>query len=317
MSNPIIKVREIAWIRLQSPDLKVAEKFLTDFGLQPSVRTDDALYMRGTDPDHHIHITHLGPPKVLSIAFHADSEADLQRLSAKAEGASDVETLNDPGGGKRVRLTEPNGLGIEVVHGVAQLSALPVERFRFNTGPRRERLGDLTRVQTAPSHVKRIAHAVISTPLVRPTIDWVQKHLGFVSSEEVHAEDDKDDLLASFNRLDRGAEYVDHHIMMVGKNERAGLNHVSFEIQDIDDLWSGHEFLMQQGHQHCWGIGRHTLGSQIFDYWFDPWGRMHEHWTDSDLLNNEHPYSLLPRSVGLRSQWGPQAPQIFRDAASR
>ncbi|MEZ5730373.1 MAG: VOC family protein [Burkholderiaceae bacterium] len=317
MSNPIIRVREIAWIRLQSPDLDVAEKFLTDFGLQPSVRTDDTLYMRGTDPDHHIHVTHRGPPKVLSIAFHADSEADLQRLAKQATGASDVEVINEPGGGKRVRLTEHNGMGIEVVHGVAELSPLPVERFRYNTGPSRERLGNLARVTTAPSHVKRIAHAVISTPEVKPTVAWIHRHLGFVTSEDVHAEEDRNDLLASFNRLDRGAEYVDHHIMMIGKNPRAGLNHVSFEIQDIDDLWSGHEYLVQQGHEHCWGIGRHTLGSQIFDYWFDPYGRIHEHWTDSDLLNDEHPYSLLPRSVGLRSQWGPQAPQAFRDAASR
>ena len=30
------------------------------------------------------------------------------------------------------------------------------------------------------------------------------------------------------------------YVMMIGRNERTGLNHVSFEVQDIDDLWSGH-----------------------------------------------------------------------------
>ena len=104
--------------------------------------------------------------------------------------------------------------------------------------------------------------------------------------------------------------------MMFGRHAKKGLNHVSFEVQDIDDLWAGHEWLANQGYNHCWGIGRHLLGSLIFDYWNDPWGRLHEHWTDSDLVNADHAYRLVPQSQGLRSQWGPQAPQAFRDAAS-
>jgi len=34
-----------------------------------------------------------------------------------------------------------------------------------------------------------------------------------------------------------------------------------------------------------WGVGRHNLGAQVFDYWADPWRHVHEHWTDTDLLN--------------------------------
>ncbi len=316
MQEPIIRVRDIAWIRLQSPDLDQAQKFLTDFGLVAAEKTGSTLYMRGTDPEHHVHITELGPPKVLSIAFHADSEADLHRLAKQGEDASGVEDINEPGGGKRVRLKEHNGYEIEVVHGIASVAPLPVERFKYNTGPQRERLGEWTRVSVEPSRVKRIGHAVISTPDVKPSTAWVRRHLGFTPSEEVHDENDKDDLLACFVHADRGPDYVDHHIMMFGKHHKRGLNHVSFEVQDIDDLWAGNEWLTNQGYNHCWGIGRHLLGSQIFDYWNDPWGRLHEHWTDSDRVNDQHPYRLVPRSEGLRSQWGPQAPQAFRDAAS-
>lgn len=39
MQDPIIKVRDIAWIRLGAPDLDQAEGFLTDFGLRRQVRT--------------------------------------------------------------------------------------------------------------------------------------------------------------------------------------------------------------------------------------------------------------------------------------
>jgi hypothetical protein len=125
-------------------------------------------------------------------------------------------------------------------------------------------------------------------------------------------------LLAGFNRIDGGAAFVDHHVMMFILNQRSGLNHMSFEVQNIDDLAAGHDFMLREWpDRHVWGIGRHLLGSQTFDYWKDPWGRVHEHWTDSDMLNDSHPYRRHPRSQGLRSQWGPQAPQEFRDAASR
>jgi catechol 2,3-dioxygenase-like lactoylglutathione lyase family enzyme len=169
-----------------------------------------------------------------------------------------------------------------------------------------------------PSQVKRIGHAVISTPEVERSVRWAHRHLGIVRSDDVHLDDDPDSLFASFNRIDGGGDYVDHHVMMFGKHARSGLNHVSFEVQDIDDLACGHDHLKaRHDGLHVWGIGRHTLGSQIFDYWKDPWGRLHEHWTDSDVLNQHNAYRRHPRSLGMRSQWGPQAPQEFRDAASR
>ena len=57
MADAIIRVKDIAWIRLRSPDLNLAEDYLRDFGLLRTERTANALYMRGTDPVHHIHIT--------------------------------------------------------------------------------------------------------------------------------------------------------------------------------------------------------------------------------------------------------------------
>jgi catechol 2,3-dioxygenase-like lactoylglutathione lyase family enzyme len=319
MLEPIIRVKDIAWIRLRSPDLDLAEQFLCDFGLLRAERTATALYMRGTDPVHHIHITEKGDPRVERIAFWARSEDDLHKLSREAEGASPVETLDEPGGGKRVQLTEHNGMGIEVVWGVASVPALPVQTNTLNFGhAKHARAGELLRVPLRPSQVKRIGHAVISTPDIEGSVAWAHRHLGIIRSDDVHVEGDPDTLLASFNRIDDGEDYVDHHVMMFGRHQTWGLNHVSFEVQDIDDLAIGHDLLEQRyPDRHVWGIGRHTLGSQIFDYWKDPWGRLHEHWTDSDVLNCNNAYRRHPRSQGLRSQWGPQAPQEFRDTASR
>jgi len=74
--------------------------------------------MRGADSHHHLHARAQGAaPSFIGFAYHAASEDDLKRL-AKLPGASGIETLNEPGCGKRVRLTEPNGYQIEVIHGM-------------------------------------------------------------------------------------------------------------------------------------------------------------------------------------------------------
>ena len=123
---PTIKVRDLAWARLRAPDLDAMEEFLTHFGLIRAARTPTALYMRGTDPPHHIHVTEKASDAgFVGFAYHAASEEDLARV-ATLPGASAVEPIDEPGGGRRVRLREPNGYQIEVVWGVEALPEIPV-----------------------------------------------------------------------------------------------------------------------------------------------------------------------------------------------
>ena len=107
-----------------SPDLDLQAEFLDNFGWSPSAKTGNAIYYRGTDPVHHLHITEKGEPKFVGIAYHAASEDDLKTL-AKVPGASGIENMDEPGGGKRVRLTEPNGYQIEVVWGMDKVPTDP------------------------------------------------------------------------------------------------------------------------------------------------------------------------------------------------
>src|SRR5215831_14009856 len=130
---PVIKAFDLAYGRLCSPDLDRQEAFLTDFGMIRSDRTKTALYMRGSDPPHHIHVTELGEPRYVGIAVHAASLEDLEKLS-RVDGASKIEDIDEPGGGKRVRLTDPDGYQVEIVHGMALLDPIEVARPEVNSG---------------------------------------------------------------------------------------------------------------------------------------------------------------------------------------
>ncbi len=314
---PVAKVTDIAFGRLQSPDLDQAEEFLLAFGFVRSARTKDTLYMRGTDPAPYLHVTHLGEPKFIGFAYYARSEEDLDRLS-RVEDASKVEPIDAPGGGKRVRLRDPHGFQIEVVHGMEMLAPLPVRRNVLNWGPEKlRRVGELTRLPPEPAQVKRMGHGVIATTDLPKTLSWYRETFGLICSDDVWA-GDQSNVVSSFNRCDCGDDYVDHHVFFTMKGPQAGLNHFSYEVRDIDDVMIGHEYLKKMAkYQHMWGIGRHRLGSQIYDYWCDPWGRVHEHWTDSDVLNASRPPGLAQAGVGTFAQWGESMPARFQTYAIR
>ena len=308
---PVIKVRELAYGRLRSPDLDAEEAFLTAFGMTRAARTPNALYMRGTDPFHHIHVTEKGDAAFLGFAWYAASEEDLKKI-AKLPGASGIEHVDEPGGGVRVCLKEPNGYTIEVIYGQQTVWPIQVVRQPLNSAAAPlNRAGAVMRYRQEPSRVKRIGHAVMGTPKNQETVRWFRDTLGLVCSDDVYA-GSKDNIIGQFSRVDAGDEYVDHHAFFCMRNERTGLNHFSFEVQDIDDVFIGHEYLAGLGkYEHMWGIGRHLLGSQVYDYWADPWGRVHEHWADTDRLNVQNGGNLVSAEEGLRSQWGTRPPEKF------
>src|SRR6267378_970703 len=205
-----IKVSDMAYGRLKAPDLDLMEEFLTRFGMVRSERTATALYMRGADSPHHIHVTEKGEPKFVGFAYYAPIATKRQKLN----------TGEDP----------------------------------------LLRAGELMRLPKGPSHVKRIGHGVMMTPKFRETVDWFREMLGFVCSDDVYA-GEKNNLIGSFNRCDRGDTYVDHHVFFCLNHAKTGLNHLSFEVPDIDDVAMGHDYLAQLGkYEHMWGIGRHVLG---------------------------------------------------------
>src|SRR5690606_20461349 len=147
----------------------------------------------------HIHVTHLGPSKFVGLGFFVESEDDLKR-AAKAPGASGIETDDEPGGGKRVRLSDPHGDQIELICGMEKVTALSTRRVVLDWGDEKgRRAGELMRLKPGPSEVKRIAHAVIMTQGVPEKIKWYRETLGLVCSDDVYVGDERN-VIASFNR---------------------------------------------------------------------------------------------------------------------
>lgn len=71
--------------------------------------------------------------------------------------------------------------------------------------------------------------------------------------------------------------------------------------------------LISDRYKSVWGVGRHILGSQLFDYWWDTSGNMVEHYADGDLVNEDTPVGWGEAGHESLAVWGPECPKWFLD----
>ena len=302
-----IRIEDIAHVRYAAPDLSAMRAFLEDFGMD-CFEEGGRLYGRGSDGRPFVHVTEPGEARFLAVGLRAESLADLETLAA-SEGVA-VADLDEPGGGKVVRLTDPDGYLVEVVAGQTKREPAPLPADQpFNSATAKPRLRRTVRLVPAPAHVKRIGHAVLKVRDFRTSEKWYKDRFGFITSDEVEAA--KDVPLGAFMRCDRGDKPADHHTLFLAQLPGdLGILHAAFEVANLDDLMLGHQHLKAAKRQPAWGVGRHIMGSQIFDYWKDPFGNELEHWTDGDLFTAADPPQKQPMSALLAVQWGAPHPMF-------
>jgi catechol 2,3-dioxygenase-like lactoylglutathione lyase family enzyme len=301
-----IKIEDVAFVRFRAPDLGEMRRFLEDFGLTAAGEEPGRLFMRGAGGAPFVHVTEEGEAGFAALGLRAASMSDLEVL-ARSEGL-DIAPLDAPGGGFVVALADPDGHRVEVVAGqmMVEASPLPV-REPWNNAVARGRLRRTKRVAAGPAHVVRFGHCVLNVSNFRVSERWYKDRFGFITSDEIALSPEFS--VGAFLRCDRGDTPTDHHTLFLMQSPGGpGFNHAAFEVADLDDLMLGHQRLKDAGRHAEWGVGRHILGSQVFDYWRDPWGHTLEHWTDGDLFTAADGSGIASITDLIGVQWGQPAP---------
>ncbi len=314
----MIQLEDISHVAYYADDLPAMSAFLADFGLAPLQRSGDAIYMKGRGAQPYAHVTLRaddGRAGMAYVAFEVASADELRRATA-IPGAGPVEEMDGPGPGQRVRLRDPDGFGVYLVHWTRKAavataaSALPAGTAIVNTPGTKARLGATLRPPRGPAPVFRLGHVLLHVRDIAATSDWYTRYLGLRLSDGL-TEPGGDRMVAGFYRLSKGKQYVDHHA--IGFVEApAGVagtaHHASFEVESFDAISAGHHWLGSRGWQPRWGVGRHVLGSQVFDYWHDPAGNVVEHYADGDVFDEGAPTGFHPNSIEMLASWAPPYP---------
>ena len=304
MSN--LKIEDLAYVRFRAPDLAEMRAFLEDFGLFVVETTEDRLVMRGASSSPVVHVTERGAAGFVGVTFRAESLTALERLS-EAQGVG-VSHSDLPGGGQVLTLKDPDGQRVDVVAGQTPSDPLPVSPSQaWNRSGAPGRLRAPKRIAAGAATVVRLGHVVLNVSDFRASERWYKDLFGFITSDEIQLSPEF--ALGAFLRCDRGDTPTDHHTLFLIQSPRGpGFNHAAYEVADLDDLMRGRQRLLDTGRHAEWGVGRHILGSQVFDYWRDPWGHTLEHWTDGDLFTAADGSNIATLQDLLGVQWGPQAP---------
>lgn len=320
MANAKINLTRLSYVVYEHTSLETFRQFATDFGFVEEPSSEPSIvYFRGYGKDPYVYVAHQADKKgFIGAAFAAESAEDFNR-SSRLPNSRVQDLSNAPGGGKSVNITDPNGYEMIVLWG-QQLRELPehgssnlVGRPAVNGALDRDkqRKGDFTRMKDGPALVHKIGHFGYHTDNYEKTVEWYTSNFNFVPTDLLHLPNDPTVDALGFFRLDLGEKYSDHHCLLIARHEQTGtaIHHSSFEVEDMDTQFMGHQWLQQRGHELVWGIGRHVHGSQLFDYWYDSSHFIVEHYADGDVVNRHAPLTRAP--AGNAAVWGPPYPAVW------
>lgn len=300
---------ELAFLRWRKRRLAPTERFWRDFGLHVVSSTPRRVVVRGAGTAYCIAIAEQGPVDAfVGPAFRMSDDTDLDRY-LKEFGATRLSPHDIPGGGRGIELRDPSGRSVWLLQGQERAEPLPLRdpvTPAMNTAREVRRINRTVRTPIEASRVVRLGHVVFQTVDFPALSSWYLRVLGLIPTDVQYLADGSPNL--AFCRFDLESEPADHHsVVFVGGIEEK-YEHSAYEVLDLDALGQGQQVLRAQGHRHLWGIGRHLLGSQLFDYWLDPEGFEHEHYTDGDVFTSDFETCYSPLEFGGIWSWGDDAP---------
>jgi hypothetical protein len=302
---PAVRASGMAFLLFEKPDLTLARRFFEDFGLITVEQSNELLRMRGTGDRPFIYLARRGATsRYVGVGLEVDHAADLDRLIQRF-GA--VPSLIVGEGVRAVQMTDPAGFEVHVLHGWPR-GIDGAEAPDSRNGPSASRrVNRPLRPTLAAASVVQCSHVVLQVCDFAAVSCWYVERLGLLPSDVQVLSNGEPNLV--FLRLDRGAVPTDHHTIVIAGGVENAYMHSAYEVSDLDTMGQGQQHLRSRGWRHSWGMGRHYLGSQLFDYWFDPFGHEVEHMADSDRFDAgvEPGYSLFDRkSLWM---WGQDLPR--------
>ncbi|MFN3890943.1 MAG: VOC family protein [Beijerinckiaceae bacterium] len=243
MTGNRLAITGVRKVEMEHADPERAAKFYTDvWNLSEVARTDGSIFMRATCAAHHVLAIHPanGPARVREIALGARGKSEVDGLYARAKAAGfDVDAPSERqaiDGGYGFSVRDPGG-----------------RRFSIVCGARDH--DDDAKVRDRPY---KIGHVNINTSLVDPMIAFYTDVFGMRLVDHAGTQ-------YFFN-----ADSPDHCSLVLCKYGMETLNHIAYEMSDLESVMRGAGRMHDAGYPIEWGPGRHGPGDNAFCYFAGP-----------------------------------------------
>ncbi|MBU6208139.1 MAG: VOC family protein, partial [Alphaproteobacteria bacterium] len=243
-------------IELALPDPATAARFMTDiWGLAAAEVRSDTHYLRGSGTFPYLLALHKAEGEsVRSVTFVCSRERlrEIARSVSEHELPARPVISDDPGGG--------DGL-------IVQLSEGEIFRFLSDTS-------EVAPIEGRDLPVK-LTHIVFNAVDAEGSGTLAETALGFKVSDRT-----------------KGMVFVrcnaSHHSTAFARAGISSLNHIAFEMNDLDAVMRGIGRLRDHGLAPAWGPGRHGPGDNAFAYFIAPFGPVVEFSTAVEIVPSDY-----------------------------
>ncbi|WP_334183134.1 VOC family protein [Novosphingobium sp.] len=251
-------------IELALPDPAAAATFMTEiWGMAAAETVGETHYLRGSGPFPYLVAFEKAEDEFVRSTTFVCTAAELEALKARVTAAgwtASRTTSDDLGGG--------HGLLVELPEGTI---------LRF--------LVDATETQpiTGRDLPVKLTHVVFNAADAEACGHAVEDILGFRVSDRT-----------------KGMVFVrcndSHHSTAFARAGFASLNHVAFEMEDLDAVMRGIGRLRDHAMVPAWGPGRHGPGANVYAYFIAPFGPVIEFSTAVEKVPEDY-------QVGAPEDW--------------
>jgi len=237
-----VKVSALRSVDLGFADLDKALRFFTNvWNLAPVAENGGVHYLRGTGPFHHIlTLRRSARPELIRMVFDAADRATVDALHARviAHGLETIDPpapLRQPHGDYGFGFKDPEGRNVAVVCGV---------KDHADAADRADR-------------PRKLSHININAGDSDASFACYRDALGFTLTDTT-------------TRLRFLSCNSDHHSVVLGFTGGETLNHIAFEMPDLESVMRGAGRMRDDGRPIEWGPGRHGPGNNVFCYFLGP-----------------------------------------------
>ncbi|WP_122619509.1 VOC family protein [Streptomyces sp. Tu 4128] len=264
-------------------DLGECVRFFEDFGLFLVERTDEhAVFETLTGQTLHLD-TDPGPllpppvesgPTLREVVWGVDTREELDRL-ATAVGR-DREVRESADGVHHTVDRSGFGVGLTLARPEKAAVALRSANTLGHVARWNEALEPITR-----AHPLRMCHVALNIAKEGKdeAVAFYTDLLGFRPTDVVEP-------MGVF--MQAPGDDDQHTMLLCHRPDRAGVNHIAYEVPGFDDVIEGGNFMIEQGWREARKLGRHTIGSNVFRFLHAPCGGRVEYAADMDRVDNTY-----------------------------
>lgn len=285
MRQSVRAVRSVE-LALADPE-RAAEFYCNVWNLTLVDQQGGSFWLRGTAAFHHIlaiHPSH-GRPHIRRVVYDAAGRAQVEalraRVAASGRPCTPAQGLDQPGGGYGFGFVDPSGRAQAVIADVHDHA-------------------DDARI---PDRPYKIAHVNFNDPAAGDLRAFFESALGMRCVDHAGSQ------------FFMNADHPDHSSVVICQAGQNTLNHLSFEMPDLESVMRGAGRLQDAGYPIEWGVGRHGAAENVFAYFCGPEEMPVEYTAEVLQIDASYPFNGPDHwkwPPGRLDQWGVTPPHTRR-----